>query len=161
MPLIRRRRLWWDAVPEATGYVVYVRKGGDTIDQADFLWENTPGVIFRPVIGKTELIIPDDWLAFPSQPGIYHIAITAKDDLGNESDPYVLSGLFKFLAPPSPAKGGIDTLPVDHLKSEFLTHSPISLGLKIIRRGLEEVKSARGAGCLFRGRVKILIESLG
>ena len=123
--------------------MVYVRKDGDAIDGTNFLWENTPGVIFRPVIGKTELIIPDDWLAFPSQLGIYHIAITAKDDLGNESDPYVLSGLFKFLAPPSPAKGGIDTLPLNHPKTGVLDHSPISQGRGIIRGGLEEVKSAK------------------
>ena len=141
MPLIRKRRLWWDSAPEATSYVVYVCKDGKTIDQTNFSWENTPGIISKPVIGKTEVIIPDEWMEFPTKPGTYHIAITAKDDLGNQSDPYVLSGLFKFLAPASPSKGGIDTVPFDHPKLGFLAHSPISQGREIIRGGLEEVKS--------------------
>jgi hypothetical protein len=141
MPLIHKRRLWWDSVPEATSYVVYVCKDSKTIGGGNFSWENTPGIISRPVIGKTELIIPDEWLAFPTKPGTYYIAITAQDDLGNQSDPYVLSGQFKFLAPSSPWKGGIDILPLDHPKSGILAHSPISQGLEIIRGGLEEVKS--------------------
>jgi hypothetical protein len=141
MPLIHKRRLWWDPVPEATGYVVYVCKDGKPIDRANFTWENTPGIISRPVIGKTELMIPDEWAEFPTKPGTYHIAITAKDEMENQSDPYILSGLFKFIAPPSPSKGGIDTLPVDHPKSGFLAHSLISQGREIIRGGLEEVRT--------------------
>ena len=139
MPLIHKRRIWWDSVPEATGYVVYVCKDGKPIDRANFSWENTPGIISRPVIGKTELIIPDEWAEFPTKPGTYHIAITAKDDLGNQSDPYLLSGLFKFLAPSSPSKGGIESLPLSHPKSGVLAHSPISQGREIIRGGIEEV----------------------
>jgi len=141
MPLIHKRRLWWDPVPEATGYVVYVYKDGKPIDRANFSWENTPGIISRPVIGKTELIIPDEWAEFPTKPGTYHIAITAKDDLGNQSDPYLLSGLFKFLAPSSPSKGGIESLPLSHPKSGLPAHSPISQGQEIIRGGLEEVRT--------------------
>jgi len=141
MPLIQKKRLWWDPVPEAISYVVYVSRGGKIIDPANFCWENTPGIIYKPVVGKTELIIPDEWPEFPTTPGTYHIAITSKDDMGNQSDPYLLSGLFKFLAPPSPSKGGIESLPLGHPRSELLGHSPICQGREIIRGGLEEVRN--------------------
>ncbi len=140
MPLIHKRRLWWEPVPEATSYVVYVCKDGSIIDRAAFSWENTPGIISKPVMGKTELIIPDDWPEFPTRPGTYHIAITSKDDLGNQSDPYVLSGLFKFLAPPSPSNGKIETLPVGQPKPELPPHAPMYQGREIIWGGLEEVR---------------------
>jgi hypothetical protein len=141
MPLIHKRRLWWEPVPEATSYVVYVCKGGKIIDPANFSWENTPGIICKPVIGKTELIIPDEWPEFPMKPGTYYIGITSKDDMGNQSNPYLLSGLFKFLAPPSPSKAGIDSLPLVHPETECVAHSPMSQGREIIRGGLEEVRN--------------------
>ena len=139
MPLIHKRRLWWEPVPEATSYVVYVCKDGKLIDRAAFSWENTPGIISKVVMGKTALIIPDEWPEFPTRPGTYYIAITSKDDMGNQSDPCVLSGQFKFLAPPAPSKGGIESLPLSHPKSGFPAHSPISQGREIIRGGIEEV----------------------
>jgi hypothetical protein len=141
MPLIHKRRLWWEPVPEALSYVVYVGKGGKILDPANFSWENTPGIIYKAVIGKTEVIIPDEWPEFPTKPGIYHIAITSKDDVGNQSDPYLLSGLFKFLAPPSPSKAGIESLALAHPESEPLAHSPTRPGQEIIRGGIEEVRS--------------------
>ena len=141
MPLIHKRRLWWEPVADATSYLVYVYKDGKMIDRGAFLWENTPGIIAKPVVGKTELIIPDEWPEFPTRPGIYHIAITSKDDMGNQSDPYILAGLFRFLAPPSPTKGGIETLPLGHPKSELLAHAPMPQGREIIRGGLEEVRN--------------------
>jgi hypothetical protein len=132
MPLIRKRRIWWERVPEATGYVVYVSKDSKIRDPAKFSWENTTDIVFKPVIGKTELIIPDEWPDFPKKPGTYHIGITSRDDVGNQSDPFLLSGLFKFLAPPSPSKGGIESLP--------LVHSIIRQGRTIIQESLEEMK---------------------
>ena len=141
MPLIHRRRLWWEPVPEATSYVVYVYKDGRMIDRTNFSWENTPGIISRPVAGKTELIMPDEWPEFPTRPGTYHIGVTSKDDVGNQSDPYLLSGVFKFLAPPSPSKGGIENRPPGHPQSESLAHSPIRQGREIIQGGLEEMRS--------------------
>jgi hypothetical protein len=109
-PLIHRRRIWWDPVPEASSYGVYVSKDRALLEPGRFSWEKTPGIISRTVMGKTELIIPDEWPEFPTEPGTFHFAITSRDDLGNQSDPLLLSGLFKFLAPPAPSRGGVDTL---------------------------------------------------
>ncbi len=110
MPIIRKRRIWWEAVPEATGYVVYASKDPTRFDSTQFSWERTPGVISRAVDGKTELIIPDEWPDFPAEPGTYYVGITSKDDTGNQSDPFVSSGVFKFIPPSPPTKGGIETL---------------------------------------------------
>jgi hypothetical protein len=67
-------------------------------------------MVSKPIIGKTELIIPDEWPDFPKEPGTYYIGITSRDDVGNQSDPFLFSGLFKFPAPPAPSKGGIESL---------------------------------------------------
>jgi hypothetical protein len=109
-PLILRQRIWWEPVPEATSYVVYVSKDKTIFEPDHFLWENTPGIISKLVIGKTELVIPDEWPEFPTESGTYYIGIASRDDLGNQSDPLLLSGLFKFLAPSAPLKGGIEYL---------------------------------------------------
>jgi hypothetical protein len=89
---------------------VYASKESAIFDSSKFFWGTTPGIIHKEVTGKTELIIPDEWPEFPSEEGTYHIGITSKDDTGNESDPFVSSGLFKFFAPPPPVKGGIESL---------------------------------------------------
>ncbi len=109
MPLIRKRRIWWEAVPEATSYVVYVANDDTLFDPERFLWEATPGIISKHVTGKTELIIPDEWPEFPTKPGTYHIGITAQDEVGNQSDPFLSAGQFKFFSPPMPSKGGIES----------------------------------------------------
>ncbi len=110
MAFIRKRRLWWERVPEASSYVVYVSREGEIFHSNKFEWEATPEIIFKSIVGKTELIIPDDWPEFPTEPGIYHIGITSKDELGNQSDPFLSSAQFKFKAPSSPGQGGIDSL---------------------------------------------------
>ncbi len=132
MPFIRKRRIWWEPVPEATSYVVYVGKSDKMEDPAKFLWERTPHIVSKPVKGKTELIVPDEWPEFPEEPGTYTIGITSRDEVGNQSTPFLLSGLFKFLAPPSPSKGGIDGLP--------LVHSITRQGRTIIQESLEEMR---------------------
>jgi hypothetical protein len=132
MPFIRKRRIWWESVPEATSYVVYASKDNKIRDPAKFLWEKTPDIVSKPVIGKTDLIIPDEWPEFPKEPGTYHIAITSRDGVGNQSEPFLLSGLFKFLAPPSPSKGGIEGLP--------LVHSIMRQRRTIIQESLEEMR---------------------
>lgn len=109
-PLILKRRIWWEPVPEASSYGVYVSKDRTLLEPDHFSWETTPGVISKLVIGKTELIIPDEWPEFPTESGTYYIGITSRDDLGNQSDPFLLSGLFKFLAPSAPLRGGIENL---------------------------------------------------
>jgi hypothetical protein len=110
MAFIRKRRIWWESVPEATGYVVYVSQDRTKFDPNHFSWEATPGVISKPVTGKAELIIPDEWPEFPTEPGTYYVGITSRDEAGNQSDPFVSSGLFKFLSPPPPPRGGIESL---------------------------------------------------
>jgi len=110
MPLIRKRRIWWEPVSESTSYVVYVSADQVILNPNNFRWQATPGVIFKIVTGKTELTIPDEWPEFPTEQGTYYIGITSRDDVGNESDPFLSSGLFKFISPPPPTKGGIEIL---------------------------------------------------
>jgi hypothetical protein len=109
MPLIRKRKVWWEPVSGATSYVVYVSKDDAIFNSPKFCWAATPGVLSKQVAGKTELVIPDEWPEFPQEQGIYHIGITSKDEAENESDPFVSSGLFKLFAPPPPVKGGIES----------------------------------------------------
>ncbi len=109
-PWVRKRRIWWESVSEASSYEAYVSKDRTLLEPDHFSWETTPGVISKVVIGKMELIIPDEWPEFPKEPGTYHIGITSRDDIGNQSDPLLLSGAFKFFAPPAPSRGGIERL---------------------------------------------------
>lgn len=110
MPLIKKRRIWWESVPEATGYVMYASRDRDVFDPSHFSWETTPGIISKLVTGKTDLIIPDEWSEFPKEPGTYYIGITSQDDAGNQSDPFVSQGVFKFTSLLPPPKGGIEIL---------------------------------------------------
>ncbi len=109
-PWILKRRIWWKPVPEVSSYEVYVSRDRTLLEPDRFSWETTPGIISKQVTGKTELILPDEWPEFPTEPGTYYIGITSKDDLGNQSDPFLLSGAFKFFAPPAPPRGGIERL---------------------------------------------------
>ncbi len=109
-PRVLKRRVWWESVSDASSYGVYVTKDRVLLEPDHFSWETTPGIISKRVIGKTELIIPDEWPEFPREPGTYHIGITSKDDFGNQSDPFLLSGQFKFFAPPAPLRGGVEKL---------------------------------------------------
>lgn len=110
MPLIRKRRIWWEPVPEAVEYVLYVSKERNVFDPSTFFWEASSGVIFKSVKGKTELIIPDEWSDFPNEPGTYYIGIVSKDEVGNQSDPFLFQGIFKFVPPAPPSQGGIESL---------------------------------------------------
>jgi hypothetical protein len=110
MPFIRKRRIWWEPVPEATSYVVYVGKDRSLFDPSNFSWEATPEVISQSINGKTEVIIPDEWPEFPKEPANYYIGITARDEVGNQSDPFLSQGVFKFISPPPPSNGGIESL---------------------------------------------------
>ena len=110
MAFIRKRRIWWEPVPEATSYVVYVSRDYTCFEPNRFSWEATPGIILKPLSGKTELVIPDEWPEFPTEPGTYYIGITSRDDVGNQSDPFVFSSQLKFLALLPPSRGGIESL---------------------------------------------------
>jgi len=109
-PLILKRKIWWELVPVASSYVVYVSKNRPIFEPASFSWERTPGIISKRVIGKTELVIPDEWPEFPTESGTYYIGITSRDDIGNQSAPLLLSGVFKFHAPSAPLRGGVEYL---------------------------------------------------
>jgi len=107
-PLILKRRIWWESVPEASSYIVYVSKNRTIFEPDSFSWEKTPGIISKLVTGKTALIVPDEWPEFPTESGTYYIGVTSRDDVGNQSAPLLLSGPFKFFAPPAPLRGGIE-----------------------------------------------------
>lgn len=110
MALIRKRRIWWHAVEGAAGYVVYVSKDASSFDTQKFVWEKTPGVVSKVVDGATEVTVPDDWADFPQEPGVYHVAITTRDEAGNESDPFVSQAFFRFSAPQPPSWAGIESV---------------------------------------------------
>ncbi len=110
MPLIRKRRIWWELVPEVSDYVIYVSRDRTVFDPENFKWEATPGILYKVVSGKRELIIPDEWPEFPKESGICYIGVTARDEVGNESDPFLSEGLFKFVPPSSPSRGGVESL---------------------------------------------------
>ncbi|MFH1671828.1 MAG: hypothetical protein ABIF87_00135 [Pseudomonadota bacterium] len=110
MAIIRKRRIWWEPVPEADHYVVYASKDKTVFDSRTFKGETTDGIISKLVTGKAELIIPDDWPEFPTEQGTYYIGITSRDEVGNQSDPFLSEGVFKFIPPPPPLKGGIESL---------------------------------------------------
>jgi hypothetical protein len=76
-------------------------------NRENFRWEATDGMLSTVVIGKTELILPDEWPEFPKEPGAYYIGITSRDDSSNESNPLIIAGHFRFVPPPSPLNGGI------------------------------------------------------
>jgi len=109
-PLILKRRIWWEPAPGAGGYVVYLSKDRTIFEPDHFSWDRTPGIILKLAIEKTEVVIPDEWPDFPTEPGTYYIGITSRDDIGNQSAPLLLSGLFKFLPPSAPSRGGIEYL---------------------------------------------------
>jgi hypothetical protein len=89
--------------------MVYVSKNNIAFDSANFFWEATAGITYKSVVGKTEIIIPDEWPEFPIEPGTYHVGITSTDEAGNQSNPFLMSGRFKFVPPPPPRKGGIES----------------------------------------------------
>ena len=107
-PLVLKRRIWWESVPDASSYKVYTSRDRTLLEPGSFSWEKTPGIISKLVIGKTDLVIPDEWPEFPTEPGTYYIGITSRDDVGNQSAPLLLSGLFKFHAPSAPLRGGVE-----------------------------------------------------
>ncbi len=110
MPIVHKRKVWWESVPGASSYVLYLSQGREIFEPDNFMWETTPGIISKQVCGKTELILPDEWPEFPKEPGTYYIGITSKDEFGNQSNPLIVSGSFKFLPPPTPSRGGIESL---------------------------------------------------
>ena len=64
--------------------------------------------MYKEVVGKTDLIIPDEWPDFPKDPGTYYLGVTSKDEGGNESDPFLSQEQFNFIPPPPPSGGGIE-----------------------------------------------------
>jgi hypothetical protein len=89
---------------------VYVSQDRSIFYPENFRWEVTDGIIYKVINGKTELFLPDKWPEFPKEIGTYYIGITSRDELGNESDPLILEGFFKFIPPTRPLNGGIEYL---------------------------------------------------
>ena len=147
MPFIRKRRIWWEPVPEATSYVVYVSKDGKIYDPIKFLWENTPDIVSKPVIGKTELIVPDEWPEFPKEPGTYHIAITSRDDVGNQSEPVLVVGAIQVSCPTFSFERWDRESPVGSFHNAPGTNDHSG------KPGSDEGQR-RGAGCVFQRLVK-------
>jgi len=159
MSFIQKRRIWWEPVAGATSYVVYVGTKVHPINPATFSWGNTPGVISITIPrDTTEIVIPDEWPEFPKKRGTYHIAVTAKDDDGNQSDPLLLSAAFNLTAPPPPRAGGIEFFPRNVTEPDILEdlietqHSPVSSQTgKMIQRGMEQVKNNEDLGNAYFG----------
>ncbi len=105
---IQKRRITWERVLEAVSYVVYVSRDRTNFDPENFRWEATPGVMSKIVVGKTELILPDEWPEFPKEQGIYYVGITSRDEAGNESSPFILESLFKFNPPQPPPDARVE-----------------------------------------------------
>jgi hypothetical protein len=141
MPAICRKRIWWEPVPGVTTYVIHVWKSDHLTDPARFSWGKTSGMISRTVSGKTSLVIPDEWPEFPIQPATYHIAVVSKDEMGNQSDPFLMSGRFKFIAPPPPEKGGIESLPfIQEEPATQVAHAADPQSHTTIQKGLDEIR---------------------
>ncbi|HET6460170.1 MAG TPA: hypothetical protein VFG29_05215 [Syntrophales bacterium] len=153
MPFIQKRRIWWEPVTGATSYVVYVGTEAHPINPETFSWGDTPEVISKTIPrDTTEIVIPDEWPEFPRKRGIYHIAVTARDDDGNQSDPLFLSAAINLTAPPPPCEGGIEFLSRNVTEQENLEDilealieapaPPVSSQTgTMIRRGMEQVKN--------------------
>jgi len=120
MPRFKSRRLWWEpvVVDDLVGYEVYASKDQAVFDPATFDWENTPGIVMKSFLPDVnEVYIPNrpkgvttgaEWPEFPLEKASWFIGISALDQMGNKSDPLLLSAPFDFDAPPAPASGGID-----------------------------------------------------
>jgi hypothetical protein len=155
MPAICRKRIWWEPVSGINTYVIHVWKSDPMIDPARFSWGKTPGMISKTVSGKTDLVIPDEWPEFPVQPAIYQIAVTSKDEMGNLSDPYMMSGRFKFTPPPPPPKGGIESLPfIQELPATHVADAASLESHTIIQKGLDEVRNNREVRDAYLGSEK-------
>ena len=149
MPLIQKRCIWWEPVDGATSYVIYVGTETHPVNSETFAWGDTPGVISKTVPrDKTEIIVPNEWPEFPRKRGVYCIAVTARDDEGNQSDPLLLSAAFNLTAPLPPRSGGIEFFPRNLTEPELLekllyaSAPPVrSQTEEMIRRGMEQVKN--------------------
>jgi hypothetical protein len=97
-------------VEGVSNYVVYAGSEQSAFEPSNFKWEATEGVVSKVIRGKNEVLIPDEWSEFPHGEGTCYIGVTSKDDVGNQSDPFVSSGLFNFIPPSAPKKGGIEIL---------------------------------------------------
>ena len=52
MAFIRKRRIWWEPVPEVNNYVVYASKDQTVFDSRTFKGETTERIISKLVTGK-------------------------------------------------------------------------------------------------------------
>lgn len=104
MAIVKKKRITWDGSPDAdvVAHRIYVVKEGETLQQGI----SPSTAVDMPTL---EIILPD---AFP--PGTfdmdvnYQVAISAVDDVGNESDAVVVSHPFDFIAPAPPSNISVE-----------------------------------------------------
>jgi len=67
MGFIRKRRIWWESVPEATGYMIYVSKDRGLLIPITFHGKRPPGSSPNP-LQEDRVGHSDDWPEFPAEP---------------------------------------------------------------------------------------------
>lgn len=102
MARFRKRRIRWtpSSAHDVAGYKLYWALGGGVNYDSDF----------AEVGQVTEVILPDDVLAFPLVEGDIELGVTAVNHAGNESDMTKFSAHFDFTAPEAPTDLVVETI---------------------------------------------------
>lgn len=101
MAKIKKRKLRWEASvsPQVVGYKLYWETDGKVHYGSDFM----------AVGNVTELVLPDDVKNFKPVDGPVTFAVTAVDEVGNESDLITLDAPYQFSAPQAPKDLWLET----------------------------------------------------
>ena len=107
MAKIRKKRVRWNSSSDSniTGYKLYWAVGRKVSYESDFA-----------EVGKvTEVVLPDDVLAFPLVAGDIELGITSLNKIGNESDITSLCAHLDFTVPEPPADLAVETTVEYHI----------------------------------------------
>lgn len=100
MAKIAKKIVWWSSVSGANSYSVRIIP-----DNEPFAYDYPAMIEVDHALGLAEHEADIGGIDLPE--GRYDIYVTAKDEAGNESDPFVLPGAFlDFVPPASPSSGG-------------------------------------------------------
>lgn len=101
MAKIKKRKLRWEASvsPQVVGYKLYWATDGDVHYGSDSM----------AVGNVTELVLPDDVKHFKPAEGPVAFAVSAVDEVGNESDLITLEAPYQFSAPQAPKDFWLET----------------------------------------------------